>query len=353
MNVTASNQKFIAFAIIIFCAIAVVLGLFQLATNPTVFKEVGKKESLTGTFLGGSGSRLAYITLNGVITGDSEGSSLISEESAAMKARKLLYYAAKDPNVKGVLLRINSPGGTVGTSQELYEAVSTVRKEKPIVVSMGDLAASGGYYTASAADKIVADPGTLTGSIGVIIHSMNVKGLLTDKLGVKSVTIKSGKFKDILSPFRPPTDTELSMLQHIIDTSYHQFLHAVLVGRTRDLTDTKLKAQRIKQITAIADGRVVLGSDALKIGLVDQLGGLEDAKKLLQQMAAKRFNIQNPDQLTLQEYETTFNLFNFLGINSLISLHPQADMQELDPEQVLMTSIRYSNQPLWLMESIH
>src|SRR5690606_18211158 len=121
------------------------------------------------------GDRLAYIVLDGMIMEGVDEGALFSSESSAMKARKLLYFAAKDNRVKGVLLRINSPGGTVGMSQELYNAVLAVRKTKPVVVSMGDLAASGGYYTAAAADRIVANPGTLTASIGVILQSVSAE----------------------------------------------------------------------------------------------------------------------------------------------------------------------------------
>jgi protease-4 len=268
-----------------------------------------------------------------------------------MKARRLLYYAAKDTNVKGVLLRINSPGGTVGMSQELYDAVSEVRKHKPIVVSMGDVAASGGYYTAAAADRILANPGTLTASIGVILQTINAEKLLTDKLGIKAVTVKSGKFKDILSPYRPATEAELSLLQDIIDSSYHQFLEAVLNGRTRDIKDPEVRNNRIRAITAIADGRVVLGSQAVEIGLVDQTGGLEDAKRVLQNLAGERFNISRPDRLTLQEYESTFSIWDFLGLGAVQNLKPKMGAVLTPPESVIPNSIRYANQPLWLMES--
>jgi protease IV len=346
-----SNQKLIAASILALCAIAVIIGLVQLAKTPSGVKALNNQDPIEGVLLGGSGDRLAYITLDGMIIEDTEDGSLFAHESPAVKARKLLYFAAKDPSVKGILLRVNSPGGTVGMSQELYNAVMAAKKEKPVVVSMGDVAASGAYYTASAADKIVCDPGTLTASIGVILHSMDVKGLLTDKLGVKAVTIKSGKFKDILSPYRPATPEEVILLQNLINTSYHQFLRDVLVGRTANLKDAAAKDARAKSITAIADGRVVIGEEALKIGLVDALGGQEEAKKMLQTMAADRFHISSPDRLTLQEYETPFSIWEVLGLSSITQIHPQAaDLS--NPTAVLPMSMRLTNQPLWLMESI-
>lgn len=353
MNNRASNQQLIALGLLIFCAIAVFVGVFRLIRTPGDVKAIAPQERTSGTFLAGSGDRLAYITLDGMIMEDSSGTSPFTPESPAVRARKLLYFAAKDPSVKGVLLRLNSPGGTVGMSQELYNAVLAVKKNKPIVVSMGDLAASGAYYTAAAADRIVANPGTLTASIGVILQSVNLEGLLTDKLGVKAVTVKSGRFKDILSPYRPASPDELRLLQNIIDTSYRQFLKAVIDGRTGDITDPRLKAERIRAITAVADGRVVIGEQALQAGLVDAVGGLEDAKVLLQKMAAERFRIPDPERLNLQEYETPFDLWKFLGFSSSSQLGLHAAGWDENPRSLLPASLRYANQPLWLMESLN
>jgi protease IV len=351
VNTNSSNHQFVAIGLLALCLIAVILGVIQIAKLPSGANAVGSQDAMPGTFLGGSGDRLAYIPLEGMIMEDSENGSILSPESSAVKARKLLYFAAKDPSVKGVLLRMNSPGGTVGMSQELYAAVQTVRKEKPVVVSMGDLAASGAYYTAAAADKIVANPGTLTASIGVILETMNVEGFLTGKLGVKHLTIKSGHFKDILSPFRPTRPDEVALIQHIIDTSYRQFLNAVLEGRTHGMKDGKLKQERIESITAVADGRIVIGEDAVKIGLVDSLGGIEEAKQILQELSAKRFHISNPKKLTLQEYENTFNLFDLLGIGASVNFKPQAAQVIPSPREMLPVTLRYANQPLWMMET--
>lgn len=353
MSTHSSNQQFLTLGILLFCAIAVILGLVQLARHPNDVKAVSQKEPVSGTFLGGSGDRLAYITLDGMIMEGEDDSSVFNRESSAVKARKLLYFAARDTSVKGVLLRMNSPGGTVGMSQELYNAVLEVRKGKPVVVSMGDLAASGAYYTAAAADKIVANPGTLTASIGVILQSVNMQGLLNDKLGVKAVTIKSGKFKDLLSPYRQTSPEEIKLVQHIIDTSYKQFLEAVLNGRTKHIKDPALKQQRIQSIIAIADGRVVVGEDAKEVGLVDELGGLEEAKSILQTLAAKRFELSNPKKLTLQEYETPFDIWQLLGISSHLGIPLPKGSLSPSPKEMLPLSMRYANQPLWLMEGVY
>jgi protease-4 len=218
---------------------------------------------------------------------------------------------------------------------------------------MGDVAASGAYYTAAAADKIVANPGTLTASIGVILHAMNLESLLKGKLGVEPVTIKSGKFKDILSPYRKSTPEEIALLQNLIDVSYRQFLQAVIDGRTKGITDPVEKAARIRSITAVADGRVVVGEDALKVGLVDELGGLNDAKATLQKLAAKRYGIDDPESLTLQEYETPFGFFEWLGIAAKGGPYKLEARVKTGTDEFLPMSLRYANQPLWLMESLH
>jgi protease-4 len=170
----------------------------------------------------------------------------------------------KNDKVKGFILRINSPGGGVGPSQEMYSYIK--KMEKPVYVAMKSLAASGGYYVAAAADKIYALPGTITGSIGVIIKFPNLKGLY-EKVGIDITTIKSGKFKDIGSASRSLTDEERELLQNSIDEVYNQFVNDILSSRPID-NETLLK---------YADGRILVGSFAKKINLVDELGTYLDA----------------------------------------------------------------------------
>jgi protease IV len=172
----------------------------------------------------------------------------------------------KIPNVKALLLRIDSPGGAVAPSQEIYEAILRARQQKPVHASLGSVAASGGYYIASAAAKIYANPGTLTGSIGVAMHMRNVQELLA-KIGVNNSIIKSGQFKDVGSPYRKMTPQESKYLQGVSDEIYDQFLDAVAQGR-------RLKREEAEKL---ADGKIYTGKRAKELGLVDALGGLQTA----------------------------------------------------------------------------
>lgn len=181
----------------------------------------------------------------------------------------------KNDDIRAVVVRINSPGGTVGASQEIYEKIWKLRKKKiPLVASMGDLAASGGYYVASACDYIVANHGTLTGSIGVIAVSPNLRRLF-EKIGIDMNVIKSGRYKDILSSFREITPEERRLIQEIIDSSYRKFLKDVAKGRQMNESD----------IEPVADGRVMSGVTALRYKLIDMIGTFEDAVEKAQQMA--------------------------------------------------------------------
>jgi protease-4 len=180
----------------------------------------------------------------------------------------------KDSSIKAVLLRIDSPGGAVAPSQEIYSEVKKVAARKPVVVSMGSVAASGGYYIACPATRIVANPGTLTGSIGVIMEIPNIEGLL-NKIGVKTEVIKSGKNKDIGSAFRAMKPEERRLLQAVMDNVHEQFIKAVAEGRKMKIADVR----------AIADGRIFTGEQAVREGLVNELGTLEDATKITAKLA--------------------------------------------------------------------
>jgi protease-4 len=186
---------------------------------------------------------------------------------------KLLQYK-KDESIKAIVLRINSPGGGVSPAQEIYQELTKLRDTKYIIASMESVAASGGYYIACAAHKIVANPGTITGSIGVIIEFANMEELL-DKIGLKSVVIKSGKYKDIMSPTRQISKEEQELLQAVIDSVHNQFISAVAQGRGIPK----------EKVVAIADGRIFSGEQAKEIGLVDELGNLQDAIKTATQMS--------------------------------------------------------------------
>lgn len=172
----------------------------------------------------------------------------------------------KDDSVKAIVLRIESPGGGVGPSQEIYEEVKKVAAKKPVLASMGALAASGGYYIACATQKVFANPGTMTGSIGVIMPFMNVREL-AEKIGLRGMTVKSGEYKDIGSPLRDMKPDERALLQGVVDNVHHQFVNAVAEGRNLPRED----------VMRIADGRIFTGEQARALGLVDVLGNLEDA----------------------------------------------------------------------------
>ncbi|MFK4763872.1 signal peptide peptidase SppA [Desulfobaculum sp. SPO524] len=211
----------------------------------------------------------------------------------------------EDDNIKGVLLRINSPGGAVAPSQEISRAVGRLATYKPVVVSMSSVAASGGYYAAAPADLIVANPSTLTGSIGVIMQLSNVQDLM-EKIGVKRQSLASGKLKGAGSPFKPMTEAERDYLMAIVNDMHQQFVAAVAEGRNMD----------IKDVQAIADGRALTGRQALQLGLVDKLGGMEDAVDELKAICG----ITEPVALVEQPKEKTSYLREILSnINITIS----------------------------------
>ncbi|MCX5886288.1 MAG: signal peptide peptidase SppA [Proteobacteria bacterium] len=180
----------------------------------------------------------------------------------------------KSRSIRGIVLRIDSPGGGVAPAQEIYEEVGKIKREKKVVASIESVGASGGYYIACAADRIVANPGTITGSIGVITEFVNVEQLL-QKIGLKSFVVKSGKHKDIMSPTREPTEEDKKILQEVIDNIHNQFIDAVADGRKLDR----------EKVVEIADGRIFSGQQARDLGLIDSLGNFQDAVALAARLA--------------------------------------------------------------------
>jgi protease-4 len=218
-----------------------------------------------------SGDEMAFASLHGRI-GLVELEGEISESESVVDQ---LDRMQRDPTVKAVVLRLDSPGGGVAASQEIYDAVRRLRDEgKPVVASMAGVAASGAYYVACAADSIVANPGTLTGSIGVIMSFPNTEELFR-KVGVKFETIKTGKFKDVGSMWRPMTDDERTLLQEVLGNVYDQFVDAIVEGRGMAKED----------ILPYAVGRIFSGDQAMEYGFVDRLGSLEDAIEMASDMA--------------------------------------------------------------------
>jgi protease-4 len=213
------------------------------------------------------GPRVAVVEIEGMIL---EVEDLVRE----------LRGHRDNPMVRAVVVRINSPGGVVGPTQELHQALMRVREAgKPVVASLGSVAASGGYYTAVAADRIFANPGTLTGSIGVIMQMANVESLFK-KVGVDYVVVKSGQYKDIGNFSRPMTPEERRVLQTLLDDVHGQFVEAVATGRKLEAAD----------VLKFADGRVFSGVQAKALGMVDDLGTLEDAVNF----AARRAGLPLP-----------------------------------------------------------
>ncbi|MBL4951947.1 signal peptide peptidase SppA [Neobacillus sp. OS1-32] len=215
--------------------------------------------------------KIVVLDVDGVIqdTGDS-GSLLQGGGYNHQTFMKQLNYLKDDDSVKGVIIRVNSPGGGVMESAEIHDKLVEIQKKskKPVYISMGATAASGGYYISTAAKKIYASPETLTGSLGVIMEGINYKGL-ADKYGVDFVTIKSGKYKDIMSPTRKMTEAERKILQTMIDHSYQGFIKVISEGR-------HMSVDKVKQI---ADGRVYDGRQAKELNLIDGFGYLDDVIK--------------------------------------------------------------------------
>ncbi len=204
--------------------------------------------------------------------------ALVRIEGVLSDSRQVLRQLEKhrgNETVKAIVLRIDSPGGGVGPSQEIYQAVKELVGEgtKKVVVSMGSVAASGGYYIACAADSIVANPGTITGSIGVIMQFGNLEELFK-KVGLKTIVLKTGPHKDIGSPVREMTESDKEIIQGLLDDVYEQFVEAIAEGRN-------LKVPQVKEI---ADGRIFSGKRAKELGLVDELGNLPHALELAAEM---------------------------------------------------------------------
>ena len=221
-----------------------------------------------------------------------------------------LQEFGKNPLVKAIVIRIDSPGGGVAPSQEIYNAVKRVKSEynKTIVASMGTVAASGGYYIAVASDRVLANPGTLTGSIGVIMQMANFEELLK-KVGVKNFVIKSGRYKDIGSPFRTMKEDDRQLLQSVMDDVHRQFIEAVADGRSLDVVDVEV----------LADGRVFTGRQAKDSLLVDELGDLTDAI----QLASKLSGIQGEPRVVEPTKQFSFRDMiesSFLGRTSSMVL---------------------------------
>lgn len=222
----------------------------------------------------------------------------VIDEASARPIIKQLDRWAETKSIKAIIVHIDSPGGGVAPSQELYDAIIRAKQEKPVVADMASVAASGGYYIACAADKIMANPGTITGSIGVIFQFYTLKGLF-DKVGVATETVKSGELKDVGSMARPMTEKEQKMLQSVVNDSYEQFVEVVAAGRQMDKVE----------VYPLADGSIYTGLQAYNLGLVDTLGGFQQAIDL----AADLADIAGEPTLVRPAKREKISVFDFLG----------------------------------------
>ncbi|MCE2399404.1 signal peptide peptidase SppA [Candidatus Poribacteria bacterium] len=263
----------IIFAIVVLFLLSVIVRIMMVGTSPI-------------------GQKVAVLDISGII----------SKSDAPIK---LIHAYRDDPNVKALVLRINTPGGSVAPVQEIHRELTKL--DKPIVASMGGTAASGGYYIASAADTIVANPGTLTGSIGVIMQFTKMKGLY-EKIGLEQQVIKSGQFKDTGSIFRDLTEEEKDVLQGTVDDVYNQFVDAIFKSREEHLTRD--------EIVQLADGRIFSGKQALTHKLVDKLGNLQDAI----QIAGELGNIEGTPKVVRKQRKSSL-LEQLIGIKH----NPQLD----------------------------
>ncbi|MFZ5649708.1 MAG: signal peptide peptidase SppA [Bacillota bacterium] len=284
---------------------ALVIGAAVLSLLAALFARAGNPASGRGEGDGGPGSRgvVAILEINGVIVGDESSAGIFGGENVgARTVMEQIRQASKNPDIKAVVLRINSPGGSAAASQEITEELIRLKAGGiKIVASMGDVAASGAYWISSASDKIVANPGTITGSIGVIMQSHNLRGLY-EKLGIGSDTIKSGAYKDMGSPERPMSGDERRIFQSMVDDTYQQFVEAVARGRN-------ISPEVVREL----DGRVLTGRQAMKAGLVDQMGNFYDAVSLAGEISGLG---KDPRTLDLRPHKQWWRFLGGVGTST-------------------------------------
>ena len=267
---------------IFYLAITIIPFLTLLSVGCACFSIslIEKTKALDETVISGKGrDKILLMDISGVLS-NKEKQSLLpfqKELSIVSRIREELKKAAKDKRIKGVVMRVNSPGGMVTASDIIYREIDKFKEEKkiPVVACIMDMAASGGYYVALAADTIIAHPTSVTGSIGVIALKFNAKGLM-EKIGIEDETIKAGDKKDLWSPFRPNTEEEREILQNMLNNFHGRFMDVVAKGR---------KGLTMEQIKMLADGRVFSAEQAVEKRLIDKIGYLDDAIELVKKRA--------------------------------------------------------------------
>lgn len=262
---------FIIFILLPFLAFLTFVGLIS--------EDVSSSDQAKTIIHGSSDNEIALIPINGEIVENNSSSSfpsLSSDTTSVQDIQNNLDKIAKDPHVKGILLEVNSPGGSAAASDEIYHMLVDFKKNHniKIVAYFSDIAASGGYYVSQSADKIIANPSTITGSIGVIISYLNY-GDLAAKYGVQEIVYKSGPHKDLVSNFREPTDEEKAIMQSVVDDAYTNFVQTVSTGRNLS----------VSQVKDLADGRIFSAKQAKQVNLIDDLGTFQTSVEAAQNLS--------------------------------------------------------------------
>ncbi len=328
---------------VLICFLCLILGF--LSTDKDKLYLGNKKDSVqSSSKIISNANKIAVIELEGAIA-SSYDSSFFSSDNSAASALKSLQSAADENDIKGVILKINSPGGTVAMSQNIYNQIMKIRKNKPVIALLDDVAASGGYYIASAADRIIAQDGTLTGSIGVIMSYMDYHNLLSDKLEINPVVIKSGKYKDIGSSTRQITEEEKALLQDIVNDSYSQFLDAINMGRIerKDEYTAKKTILTYDNLKKNADGRVFTGRKAKQKGFIDELGDIDTAQNMIEKMAQEKFSNKLKVKLVNYKRKSSFSDY-FAGFAEYNS------KSAFKLSDIIPTSMILNRKPLYLWE---
>lgn len=337
------KSDLIAKVVILLCILSIIIGGLNINKDKIYGIDENKNNSSYKDVIT-TGNKIAVMELEGLIASSYEN-RFFAQEANAANLLKTLKSAELDPNIRGIIIKINSPGGTVAMSQNIYNQIIKIRKEKPVIAVFDDVAASGGYYIASAADRIIAQDGTLTGSIGVIFSFMDYHNLLTEKLNINPVVIKSGKYKDIGSGAREMTAEEKTLMQDIINDSYQQFLEAITKGRINrtdkySTAKTNLSPETLKQY---ADGRVFTGRQAQKLGFVDAVGDIDTANKMIEKMAQEKFS--NNLKAKLVKYNKKTVLSEYFSNFTEYGAKQQFNLKSILPDSMIL-----NKRPLYLWE---
>ena len=264
-------KDIIALSLVVLLVINIIIGLVIVSLDT-------KKSNILSTGVSAIVGNVGVVDVKGAILLD-DNSGFITYSDAEKIAEKIKTFS-DTPTIKAIRINVTSPGGSVSAAETIVSALEYAKsKNKKIVVFMKELAASGGYYISTPADYIIASRGTITGSIGVIVQNLNLKGLL-DKIGIKQYTFKSGEYKDILSPYREISETEKKLIRKIIDTYYNRFIEVILKYRGEKINKSELMK--------IADGRIIVEEDALNYKLIDEIGDEFEVEQVLKKLTGEK-----------------------------------------------------------------